>query len=159
MNKTLAEKILANKSGTDCHAGDIVISQVDLSFVQDTTGPLTLRLFEESGFQKLKNPSQVIMFLDHAAPSPIKAFSNDHLFMRRFAEEKGARIYEVGDGICHQLVAENYANPGDVILDPFFGTGTTGVVSEHLGRHWIGIDEDEDYVNLAMDRIEAMGDD
>ena len=89
MVKTLAEKILSNKAGTDAHAGDIVISQVDLSFVQDTTGPLTLRLFEESGFQKLANPSQVVMFLDHAAPSPIRAFSNDHLFMRRFAEERG----------------------------------------------------------------------
>ena len=102
MGKTLTEKILSDKSGGDALAGDIIISQVDLSFIQDTTGPLTLRLFEESGFKKLANPSQVVMFLDHAAPSPVRAFSNDHVFMRRFAEEKGAHIYDVGDGICHQ---------------------------------------------------------
>jgi len=146
MSKTLAEKILANKSGTDCHAGDIVISQVDLSFVQDTTGPLTLRLFEESGFQKLKNPSQVIMFLDHAAPSPIKAFSNDHMFMRRFAEEKGARIYEVGDGICHQLVAENYANPGDVVL----GSDSLTVTGGALGAFATGMGSSDVAVALAL---------
>ena len=43
MGKTLAEKILSEKSGGDAHAGDIVIAKVDLSFVQDTTGPLTVR--------------------------------------------------------------------------------------------------------------------
>ena len=146
MGKTLAEKILSNKSGTDAHAGDIVISQVDLSFVQDTTGPLTLRLFEESGFQKLANPSQVIMFLDHAAPSPIRAFSNDHLFMRRFAEENGARIYDVGDGICHQLVAENFANPGDVIL----GSDSHTVTGGALGAFATGMGSSDVAVALAL---------
>jgi len=146
MGKTLAEKILSNKSGTDAHAGDIVISQVDLSFVQDTTGPLTLRLFEESGFQKLANPSQVIMFLDHAAPSPIRAFSNDHLFMRRFAEENAARIYDVGDGICHQLVAENFANPGDVIL----GSDSHTVTGGALGAFATGMGSSDVAVALAL---------
>jgi 3-isopropylmalate/(R)-2-methylmalate dehydratase large subunit len=146
MGKTLSEKILSNKSGTDAYAEDIVISQVDLSFVQDTTGPLTLRLFEESGFQKLANPSQVAMFLDHAAPSPVKAFSNDHLFMRRFAEGKGARIYEVGDGICHQLVAENYANPGDVIL----GSDSHTVTGGALGAFATGMGSSDVAVALAL---------
>jgi 3-isopropylmalate/(R)-2-methylmalate dehydratase large subunit len=146
MNKTLAEKILSCKSGGDALAGDIIISQVDLSFVQDTTGPLTLRLFEESGFQKLANPSQVVMFLDHAAPSPIRAFSNDHVFMRRFAEEKGARIYEVGDGICHQLIAENFANPGDVIL----GSDSHTVTGGALGAFATGMGSSDVAVALAL---------
>ena len=146
MGKTLAEKILSNKSGTDAHAGDIVISHVDLSFVQDTTGPLTLRLFEESGFQKLASPSQVIMFLDHAAPSPIRAFSNDHLFMRRFAEEKGAHIYDVGDGICHQLVAEKFANPGEVIL----GSDSHTVTGGALGAFATGMGSSDVAVALAL---------
>jgi modification methylase len=45
--------------------------------------------------------------------------------------------------------------PGDVVLDPFFGTGTTGAVAKRLGRHWIGIEREVDYCAAAMDRIEA----
>jgi modification methylase len=48
------------------------------------------------------------------------------------------------------------SNPGDVVLDPFFGTGTTGVVAKRLGRHWIGIELDRGYVNLARARIRAV---
>ncbi len=45
------------------------------------------------------------------------------------------------------------SNPGDVVLDPFFGTGTTGVVAKRLRRRWIGIEKDPRYVELAADRI------
>lgn len=46
--------------------------------------------------------------------------------------------------------------PGDVILDPFLGTGTTGVVAKRLARRWIGIEKDARYVELAQRRIEAV---
>ncbi len=46
-------------------------------------------------------------------------------------------------------------NPGDVVLDPFFGTGTTGVVAQRLGRAWIGIEREVAYVDVAKRRIEA----
>ena len=45
------------------------------------------------------------------------------------------------------------SNPGDVILDPFFGTGTTGAVAKRLGRHWIGIEREESYIAAAEERI------
>ena len=45
---------------------------------------------------------------------------------------------------------------GDVILDPFFGTGTTGAVARRLGRHYIGIEQNKDYVKLAAKRIAAV---
>jgi modification methylase len=45
--------------------------------------------------------------------------------------------------------------PGDVILDPFFGTGTTGAVAKRLGRKWIGIEREDSYVAAALERIEA----
>ncbi len=45
------------------------------------------------------------------------------------------------------------SNPGDVVLDPFFGTGTTGVVARRLLRRWIGIERDPHYVELAAERI------
>lgn len=48
------------------------------------------------------------------------------------------------------------SNPGDVILDPFFGTGTTGAVAKKLHRHWIGIERDEGYIKIAQERLEAI---
>jgi modification methylase len=46
-------------------------------------------------------------------------------------------------------------NKGDVVLDPFFGTGTTGAVARRLGRHWIGIEREAAYVDVAQERIAA----
>jgi modification methylase len=44
---------------------------------------------------------------------------------------------------------------GDVVLDPFFGTGTTGAVARRLGRHWIGIEREDSYCEVARERIAA----
>ena len=46
-------------------------------------------------------------------------------------------------------------NPGDVVLDPFFGTGTTGAVARRLGRKWIGIERESRYIRVARERIDA----
>ena len=46
------------------------------------------------------------------------------------------------------------SNPGDVVLDPFFGTGTTGAVARKLRRNWIGIERDPTYVEAARQRLE-----
>jgi modification methylase len=48
------------------------------------------------------------------------------------------------------------SNPGEVVLDPFFGTGTTGAVAKKLSRHWIGIERDPRYAALARDRIATL---
>tara|TARA_Y100000034_G_scaffold16030_1_gene17198 strand:+ start:282 stop:1421 length:1140 start_codon:yes stop_codon:yes gene_type:complete len=48
------------------------------------------------------------------------------------------------------------SNPGDVVLDPFFGSGTTGVVAKKLRRNWIGIEREEKYIELAQRRIDAV---
>lgn len=48
------------------------------------------------------------------------------------------------------------SNPGDVVLDPFFGTGTTGAVAKKLHRHWIGIERNEEYVRVARERINGI---
>jgi modification methylase len=45
--------------------------------------------------------------------------------------------------------------PGDVVLDPFFGTGTTGAVARRLGRRWIGIEREASYVKVARERIDS----
>jgi len=47
-------------------------------------------------------------------------------------------------------------NPGDIVLDPFFGTGTTGAVAKKLGRHFIGIEREDKYIRGAQARIDAI---
>jgi 3-isopropylmalate/(R)-2-methylmalate dehydratase large subunit len=146
MGKTLAEKILSLKSHGEAEAGDVVIADVDLAFVQDTTGPLTIRQFKESGFKALAKPQQAVIFRDHAAPSPARQLSNDHILLRHFAEETGCRIYEVGDGICHQLVVENFASPGDIIVGADSHTVTAGA----LGAFATGMGSSDVAVALAL---------
>jgi len=146
VGKTLAEKILSLKSRGEAEAGDVVIADVDLAFVQDTTGPLTIRQFKESSFKVLSKPQQTIIFLDHAAPSPAQQLSNDHVLLRRFAQETGCVIYEVGDGICHQLMAEDFANPGDVIVGSDSHTITAGA----LGAFATGMGSSDIAVALAL---------
>ena len=46
-------------------------------------------------------------------------------------------------------------NKGDVVLDPFFGTGTTGAVARRLGRDWIGIERESRYIEVARERIDS----
>ncbi len=146
MSKTLAEKILSLRSHGEAKAGDVVIADVDLAFVQDTTGPLTIRQFKEGNFETLAKPQHTVIFLDHAAPSPARQLSNDHIFLRRFAAETDCRIYDVGEGICHQLVAENFANPGDVIVGADSHTVTAGA----LGAFATGMGSSDVAVAFAL---------
>jgi 3-isopropylmalate/(R)-2-methylmalate dehydratase large subunit len=155
MGKTLAEKILSRKSQIDVSAGDIVVSDVDLTFVQDTTGPLAVREFEAAGFESPANPSKTTLFLDHAAPSPNRQLSTDHILLRGFARRTGSRLSDVGEGVCHQLVAEHMAKPGDVIVGADSHTVTAGglgafatgmgssdiAVAFALGKTWFRVPE------------------
>ena len=155
MGKTLAEKILSQKSGSDARSGDIVIAKVDLAFAQDTTGPLTISQFQKSGVERLANPLTTALFLDHAAPSPNFELSNDHVLLRHFAQQTGCLIYDVGNGICHQLVAESLARPGEVIVGADSHTVTAGglgafatgmgssdiAIAFGLGKTWFRVPE------------------
>ena len=128
MGRTLSEKILSLKSGVDARAGDIVVAPVDLAFVQDTTGPLTVRQFQEIKVKALANPRKTIIFIDHAVPSPSSQLANDHKLLRTFANEAGCVIFEGGSGVCHQIVAELFANPGDIIVGADSHTVTGGAL-------------------------------
>ncbi|KMK68519.1 site-specific DNA-methyltransferase [Puniceibacterium sp. IMCC21224] len=55
-------------------------------------------------------------------------------------------------GLLHRVLVGS-TNPGDVVLDPFFGTGTTGAVAKMLGRDWIGIEREAAYRDVATRRI------
>ncbi len=146
MGKTIAEKILSAKSDSDVRAGDIVVAQVDLAFIQDTTGPLTVRQFRAAGFKTLASSLQAAVFLDHAAPSQSREMSNDHLLLREFAAQTGALLSEVGEGVCHQLVAEFLAKPGDLIV----GTDSHTVTAGGLGAFACGMGSSDVAIVLGL---------
>jgi len=85
MGKTLAEKLLGGKVGKEVVAGELVIAPVDVAFFQDGTGPLAVRQLRKIKLEKVASPERSILFLDHAAPSPRKELSNDHMLLREFA--------------------------------------------------------------------------
>jgi 3-isopropylmalate/(R)-2-methylmalate dehydratase large subunit len=146
MGMTLAEKILSDKSGQDAQAGGLVVVPVDLVFVQDSTGPLTLRQFSELGIPTLKQPQRTIIYIDHSAPSPQRELSNDHIFLRDFSRQKGAVLSDVGEGVCHQRVAEDWASPGDVIVGSDSHTVTAGA----LGAFATGMGSTDIAVAIAL---------
>ena len=59
------------------------------------------------------------------------------------------------ESLLHRVIVGT-TNPGDVILDPFFGTGTTGAVAKKLGRHFIGIEREEAYRKVAEERLSRV---
>jgi site-specific DNA-methyltransferase (adenine-specific) len=59
------------------------------------------------------------------------------------------------EGLLYRVILSS-SNPGDVVLDPFFGSGTTGAVAKKLHRNWIGIERDIKYISVAQNRIDAV---
>ena len=59
------------------------------------------------------------------------------------------------EALLHRVLLAS-TKPGDLVLDPFFGTGTTGAVARRLGRRFIGIERDADYAAIARERIAAV---
>lgn len=59
------------------------------------------------------------------------------------------------EALLYRIILSS-SNPGHVVLDPFFGSGTTGAVAKKLHRHWLGIERETDYIELAQARIEAI---
>ena len=55
-----------------------------------------------------------------------------------------------------ELIILASSNPGDLVLDPFFGTGTTGYVAQKMNRKWIGIEKDKKYIAMAKTRISEL---
>lgn len=163
MGKTLAEKILSEKSGQDAQAGDIVIASVDVAAFQDGTGPLGVRQLQKMHLEKVRAPKS-ILFIDHAAPSPRKELSNDHMLLRAFSKKTGALLSEVGDGVIHQRLVESYAKPGDVVIGADSHTCTSGA----LGAFATGMGSTDVAIGMAMGktwlkvpetfRVEVKGD-
>src|SRR5437763_1412772 len=70
------------------------------------------------------------------------------------ADGRKAHPTQKPEALLHRVILAA-TQPGDLVLDPFFGTGTTGVVAKRLGRRYIGLERDKAYVSVAEKRLKA----
>ncbi len=146
MGKTIVEKIISAHTGKEVSAGDFVVADVDVVLAQDGTGPLAVRQIEKMGFDTAALPEKTVLFLDHAAPSPKKELSNDHITLRNFARKTGVQVSDIGDGVCHQVIPEKYLNPGEILIGADSHTCTGGA----LGAFATGMGSTDVGVGIAM---------
>ena len=146
MGQTLAEKIISEHAGKSVKAGELVIANVDVTAVQDGTGPLTVQEFKKLGKKELKNPERTILFIDHASPSPRKELSNTHTVLREFSKEYGAVLSDVGAGVCHQRLVETFVNPCEILVGADSHTCTSGA----LGAFATGMGSTDIAVAMAL---------
>ena len=154
--KTISEKILSNHSDRDLVAGDIAVCDVDFCFGQDGTSSIIIDSFKNIGVDKAFDKSKFYMIIDHSAPSPNIGVSGIHKKMRTFAKSLGVGMYDIGCGVCHQLVPEQgHVTCGDLVLGADSHTCTygalnvfsTGVGSTDLaitlasGKNWFKVPE------------------
>jgi len=75
----------------------------------------------------------------------------------RLKGDDGLKVHptQKPEALLHRVLMSS-TKPGDVVLDPFFGTGTTGAVAKYLGRNFVGIERQQDYIDAATARIESV---
>jgi homoaconitate hydratase family protein/3-isopropylmalate dehydratase, large subunit len=119
---------------------------VDVTAVQDGTGPLAVQQLEKMNLVQAANPDRTVLFIDHAAPSPQKDLSNAHTILRTFSKKTGAHLSEAGEGVCHQRLVESYVNPGDILIGADSHTCTSGA----LGAFSTGMGSTDVAVGIAL---------
>ncbi len=150
--QTIAEKILSAHSAKPLFAGDFAVCKVDFAFGQDGTSSIIIDRIKELGVKKLK--TKFCMVIDHSAPSPSEGVSRVHKKMRDFSQVFKTEIFDIGCGVCHQIIPESgNALPGDLILGAdshtctygALGAFSTGVGSTDLaialatGKNWFKV--------------------
>jgi len=154
---TLTEKILSAKVGRRVSPGDFIVVDVDLAYAHDGTAPLAIKVMKENKkLYRVHDPSKVLLVIDHASPPPHVEASKVHEQLRSFAREFGVRLFDVGEGICHQVVAESgLVRPGAVVVGADSHTVTLGALSAFatgvgstdiaiafaLGKVWLRVPE------------------
>jgi len=154
MGKTVAEKILSIHAGKELKAGDFAVCKVDFAFGQDGTSAIILDRLKELEIKQLK--TDFCMVIDHNAPAPNEGVSRIHKRMRQFAEENGVGLFDIGCGVCHQVIPESgKILPGDLVIGAdshtctygAIGAFATGVGSTDLaislatGKNWFKVPE------------------
>jgi modification methylase len=75
----------------------------------------------------------------------------------RLKDENGDKAHSTQkpEALLYRVILSS-SSSGDVVLDPFFGSGTTGAIAKRLHRKWIGIERDEKYIRLAQKRLDSV---
>lgn len=75
----------------------------------------------------------------------------------RIKDKKGKKVHSTQkpEKLLYNVIISS-SRPGDIVLDPFFGTGTTGAMAKLTGRNYIGIEREEEYINVAQERIDRV---
>jgi 3-isopropylmalate/(R)-2-methylmalate dehydratase large subunit len=117
MGFTIAEKILGtHAAGSPLKAGYVVVAKVDFAMIHDAKAPGALAAVERLNPEKMPFAGQTALVMDHYSPPPTDFAANTHVALRAFAQKYGTVLYEVGSGICHQLLPENgHLTCGDLI--------------------------------------------
>ena len=143
MGKTIAEKIFSSHSNEDAKAGDVMVADIDFCFGQDGTSMLVIDSFRNLGAKRVFDKNKFCMVIDHSSPSPSIGVSEAHKKMRNFAKEHGLKIFDIGCGVCHQVIPEaGLVMPGDLVVGADSHTctyGALGVFSTGMGSTDIAI--------------------
>lgn len=146
MGKTIVEKILSAHAGRDLIAGGFAICEVDFCFGQDGTSAIIIDRIKALGVTKLANKDKFCMVIDHSSPSPNTGVSKVHSEMRAFAREFNLKVYDIGCGVCHEVVpTEGNVLPGDLVLGADSHTCTYGAI----GAFSCGVGSTDLAVSLA----------
>jgi 3-isopropylmalate/(R)-2-methylmalate dehydratase large subunit len=130
MGKTIAEKILSNHADRELSAGDLAICDVDFCFGQDGTSGLIIDSFNQLKSDKINDSDKFSMVIDHSAPSPNERVSEIHNKMRTFAQKHKIDMYDIGCGVCHQVVPEGgHVTCGDLVVGADSHTCTYGALN------------------------------
>ncbi len=128
MGRTLIERVLSEKTGRRVHAGDTIVAPVDQVLLQDGTAPRVFDRLEQLETLDEGSHGHAMLFVDHASPAstPIMATRQSRLLRR--ARELGVAVSPAGNGISHQLMVENIAAPGQIIVGADSHTCTAGAL-------------------------------
>jgi len=130
LGQTIIEKILSSHCGQTAHANEIVVARVDYVMGQDGTAPLAINAFKDMGGKEVFDQEKVAFVIDHSAPSPNEGVSALHKLMREFVKEKMFRLYDIGEGVCHQLIPESgEVGPGSLVIGADSHTCTYGALN------------------------------
>ena len=138
MGSTIAEKILGAHAGSGpARAGDVIVAGVDFAMLHDARASNALKRIGEFGAAQLPFAARTAFVLDHYSPPPHQEAANIHREMRAFAGRHGVVFYDVGDGICHQVLPEGgHFTCGDLVT----GTDTHSTTYGAFNAFGVGIE-------------------
>ncbi len=130
MPQTIIEKIFSRHCRKPVKANDFVVAEIDFAFAQDGTAPLAIQAFRKMGAKKIFNSKKVVLVIDHSSPSPNIGVSELHRLMRDFARQQRIQVFDVGEGVCHQVILESgKVLPGDMVVGADSHTCTYGAIN------------------------------